>query len=238
MTLILIQSPMNTPPEATNWPVLLHQSLGQDNDQQIKDAVFGFQNAQPEKFVEQLVNQLNSPTKFLQMAAHTGWDDNIYLQIARELRSFHTDHPNLMHWVDTTIMKSASPSLRPWQLQWAGLCGNLGAMEDLLSNNVESDGLFLSILASERKELFDVAAPFARATLQEPTYTLAFAHRISQEHEDFVWIDKLLEQYTCEEVCEGIDRSDPSFLEDLRNYVVQYYLKELPVGSSPKSKKI
>jgi len=239
MTLIFIQDTINTSPEATNWPLVLHQALGQDNnDHQIKDAVSGFQKAQPEKFVEQLVNQLNIPTKFLRMAAHTVWDDDIYLQVARRLRSHHTNDANLAQWVDTAIMERTSPLLHTWQLHWAVLCENLSVVERLLHNNVQSDGVFLSILASGGKELFEVVAPFARATLHEPIYTLAFAHRISQEHENFEWIDRLLEQYTCEEVCEQISLSNPTLLDDLRNYVVQYYLKELPSGSSIKSKKI
>lgn len=238
MTLIFIQDTISTSPEPTNWSVALHQALGQGNEQCIRDAVTGFQKEQPEKFVEQLVNQLNTPTKFLQMAAHTVWDDHIHLQVARQLRSHHTDDPDLVTWVNETLMKSTSPSLEHWQLHWAVLCENLNVLEDLLRNNAQSDGVFLSILASERKEMFDVVVPFARATLQDPTYTLALAHRISQEHDNFVWIDRLLEQYTCEEVCEGIARSNPALLDDLRNYVVQYYLKELPQGSSIKSKKI
>lgn len=237
MPLILIQG-SNTLPESTNWPLDLHQALGQDNDQHLKDIVTGYQNAQPENFVEQLVNRLDTPEQFLRMTTHTAWDDNIYLQVARQLRDFHTHHPNFVKWVNTSIMQNSSLSLQPWQLHWAGLCENLSVLQDLLNDKVEADGLFFYILASERKELFDFLVPFARTTLKEPTYVLAFAHRISEEHDDFVWIDGLLDQYTCAEVCEEIALSNPDLLDDLRNYVVQHYLKELPIGSSIKPKKI
>lgn len=231
---ILIQDLID--PEPYNWRFVLEAALRENEP--LDQIVSSYQRDQPQDFVTQLTGMVNIPTKFLKVAPHVLWNDNLLYSVVCVVRNTNLGNPEFVRWVNDTVIPNRAPHLQAWKMYWAGLSEQWDVVTQLLTEGIQSDLLFSYALAQENKTLLDFIGPFARETLKDPICALALAHDVAMEHNDLSWIDPLLNQYPSDEICEGLSSYNNPSLEAFRSYVVQYYLKELPESSSVKHKKM
>lgn len=231
---ILIQDLIT--PEPKNWRFVLESALR--GEEPLENIVPIYQREQPEDFVDQLTGMVNIPTKFLKLAPHVAWNDDLLYSVVCLVRNTNVENDHFVQWVNDTVMPNSAPPLQAWKVYWAGLTEQWNVMTQLLEGGVQSDLLFAYALAQENKTLLDFIAPFARNTLKDPICAFALAHDIAMDYNDPSWIDPMLEQYSSDEICEDLSSYSTPSLEAFRSYVVQYYLKELPESSSVKLKKL
>ena len=233
MTLIFIQ---DSPP-VKNWRADMFTAARNKDTAELATLIPWCQNHAGVEFEEHLTRTLHDPTVFLTIAPHVAWNDSVVLRIARELRSNHTDHPQLVEWVNSTLMTRTAPELQPWQLHWAGLSEQWNQIEPFLQQGCPADMLFLCVIGSGNKDLLDMMTPYARSTLCDPVHVLALAYEFAHHTDDTSWIAPLVDQYTIDELSDHISASGQD-LTAFGSYVVQHHLKELPEGSSFKAKRL
>lgn len=231
---IFIQDLIN--PEPQNWRFVLETALR--GDESLEQIVLSYQREQPQDFADQLTGMVNTPNKFLKVAPHVVWHNDLLYSVVCLMRNTNVRNADFVRWVNDTVMPNPAPSFQAWKAYWAGLSEQWDVMTQLLEEGVQSDLLFSYTLAQENKTLLDFIAPFARRTLKDPICAFALAHDIGMDYNDPSWIDPMLEQYTSDEICHELSLYHNPSLEAFRSYVVQCYLKELPASSSVKQKKL
>ena len=233
MTLIFIQ---DSPP-AKNWRADMLNAARNKDTAVLATLIPWCQHNATAEFQEHLTKTMHNPNVFLTIAPHVVWSDSTVLHIARELRSNHMEHPQLVEWVNTTLMTRTAPELQTWQLHWAGLSQQWSDIEPFLQRGCPADMLFLCVIGSGNKDLLNMMTPYARNTLCDPVHVLALAYEFAHHTEDTSWIAPLLDQYTIDELSDQISASDQD-LSAFGSYVVQHHIKELPEGSSFKAKRL